>query len=115
MSRIKLLQSNEIKDFDTPIIFNITQKQYNFSFSDDLDIELEKLRHPCSKIGMVLQWGYFKYHGRFFELNKFRQEDIDFVTKFLNLKSKYFDFKENYNLQMAYDHRKRILALTKWK
>ena len=115
MSRIKLLQPNEIKDFDTPVIFNITQKQYFFSHSDDLDVELEKLRHPCSKIGMVLQWGYFKYHGRFFELNKFRQEDIDFVTKLLNLDSKYFDFKEYYNLQMAYDHRKRILALTQWK
>ena len=64
---------------------------------------------------MVLQWGYFKYHGRFFELNKFRQEDRDLFLNVSIFDSKYFDFKEYYNLQMAYDHRKRILALTQWK
>ena len=78
-------------------------------------MELDKLRHPCSKMGMLLQWGYFKFHGRFFEVLDFREMDIQFAAKQLNLNLKYLDFHGFYNKQMAYDHRERILSIIYWK
>ena len=72
MSRIKLLPPHEIREFDTPTIFTDSQQSHFFNIPDDLEMELDKLRHPCSKMGMLLQWGYFKFHGRFFEVLDFR-------------------------------------------
>lgn len=109
MSRIKLLQPQEIKEFDCPMILTSPQQNHYFEIQDDLAIELDKLRHPCSKIGMLLQWGYFKFHGRFFEVVDFRIEDVEFVAQQLKVSLKYLDFQGYYNKQMAYDHRERIL------
>jgi hypothetical protein len=49
MSRIKLLQPHEIKEFDCPIVLTTTQQNHYFEIQDDLATELDKLRHPCSK------------------------------------------------------------------
>ena len=80
-----------------------------------MEVELDKLRHPCSKIGMLLQWGYFMYHGRFFEVVDFRHEDIDFVAKQLHFNPKHLNFHQFYIKQIAYKHREQILAMSQWK
>jgi hypothetical protein len=115
MSRIKLLQAHEIREFDTPTIFTVSQQSHFFNITDDLAMELDKLRHPCSKMFFLLQWGYFKFHGRFYEVSDFREEDLSFVVKQLNLNLKYLDFHGIYNKQMAYDHRERILSIIHWR
>ena len=115
MSRIKLLQPSEIRAFDTPIIFNDFQQNHLFTIGDDLEIELNKLRYPCSKMGYLLQWGYFKFHGRFYEVADFKDSDISYVAKRLGLNLKNLDFYEFYNKQMAYDHRERVLSLIQWR
>ena len=115
MSRIKLLQTPEIREFDTPVFFNPSQQDYFFKVSDDLEDELDKLRHPCSKMGLLLQWGYFKFHGRFFEVADFKDSDVAFVAKQLGLNLKHLNFHGYYNRQMAYDHRERILSITHLK
>ena len=115
MSRIKLLPAHEIREFDTPTTFSVSQQSHFFNITDDLEMELDKLRHPCSKMGMLLQWGYFKFHGRFYEVSDFKDMDIQFVAKQLNLNLKYLDFHGFYNKQMAYDHRERILSIIHWK
>lgn len=115
MSRIKLLRTPEIKEFDSPSSFDFTLQTYYFSVDNNLDSELKKLRHPCSKIGILLQWGYFKYHGRFFEVTKFKKEDITFVAKQLGLTQEIFDFFVYYNNHLAYEHRAKILSIIHWR
>ena len=115
MSRIKLLPAHEIREFDTPAIFTVSQQSHFFNITNDLEMELDKLRHPCSKMGMLLQWGYFKFHGRFYEVSDFREEDINFVAKQLNLKLKYLDFNSFYTNHLAFQHRERILSIIHWK
>ena len=115
MSRIKLLQPIEIRVFDNPVIFNDFQQNHLFTIEDDLEIELNKLRHPYSKMGLLLQWGYFKFHGRFYEVADFKDSDINFVAKRLGFNLKNLDFHGFYNKQMAYDHRERILSVINWK
>ena len=34
----------------TPLFFNSSQQDYFFKVSDDLEDELDRLRHPCSKL-----------------------------------------------------------------
>ena len=115
MSRIKLLQPNEIREFDTPSIFTVSQQSHFFNITDDLEMELDKLRHPCSKMGMLLQWGYFKFHGRFYEVSDFNETDINFVAKQLRFNLKYLDFRSFYTNHLAFQHRERILSIMHWK
>ena len=115
MSRIKLLPPHEIREFDTPTIFSVSQQVHFFNITDDLEMELDKLRHPCSKMGMLLQWGYFKFHGRFYEVSDFRDMDIQFVAKQLNLNLKYLDFHCFYTNHLAFQHKERILSIIHWK
>ncbi len=115
MSRIKLLPLHEIREFDTPTIFTTSQQSHFFNITDDLEIELDKLRHPCSKMGMLLQWGYFKFHGRFYEVLDFREEDILFVSKQLNFNLKHLDFRSFYTNHLAFQHRERILSIIHWR
>ena len=115
MSRIKLLPAHEIKEFDTPTIFSVSQQSHFFNITDDLEMELDKLRHPCSKMGMLLQWGYFKFHGRFYEVSDFKDMDILFVAKQLNLNLKYLDFHRFYTNHLAFQHKERILSIIHWK
>lgn len=115
MSRIKLLQPNEIKEFDSPATFTIPEQNHFFSISETVQMELDKLRHPCSKIGLLIQYGYFKFHGRFYEISDFKQNDIEFVAKQLNLNIKFLDFFDYYSRQVSYYHRERILSLLRWK
>ena len=114
MSRIKLLQLHEIKEFDLPSNFDFTMQSHYFSVDTDLAKELKKLKHSYSKIGMILQWGYFKYHGRFFEVANFRAEDINFIIKQLQLTKKKNEFFRYYNNHLAYEHRTKILSITQW-
>lgn len=115
MSRIKLLQAKERHDFDMPVSWNLSQQQQYFAPSEEIVIELNKLRHPCSKIGVLLQWGYFKFHGRFFEVVDFREQDIGFITKQLKFSIKPAYFYAHYHSHLAYEHRQRILSLLGWK
>ena len=115
MSRIKLLPPHEIREFDTPTIFTVSQQSHFFNITDDLETELEKLRHPCSKMGMLLQWSYFKFHGRFYEVADFRDLDVEFVARQLKLNLKYLDFYGFYTNHLAFQHRERILSIIHWK
>lgn len=68
MSRIKLLQSSEIKIFDSPPVFNHEHRLQFFLINEFIEMKLRKFRTPYSKLGFILQLGYFKWVGRFFEI-----------------------------------------------
>ena len=114
MSRIKLLQSSEVKTFNAPPSFNPDQRSQFFAADEILAVELDKLRSPYSKVGFLLQWGYFKVSGRFFEITAFAQADIEYLI----LKGKYsftpLDFGIHYSKQIAYYHRDQILQISQW-
>lgn len=117
MSRIKLLQPQEIIVFNQAPILNIEEKAHYFSLSSTFEGEFKGLRDGYTKIGFILQMGYFKYSGRFYEINQFHPKDIDYVIKQLDWKGwedKRKLFKDNYSVQIAYSHRIKILELSGW-
>jgi TnpA family transposase len=80
-----------------------------------IQTELGKLRTSYSKVGFLIQLGYFKWTGRFFEVGLFRGKDIEHVIKKLGLPITSFDFQTQYSKQLAYYHREQILELCQWK
>jgi Tn3 transposase DDE domain/Domain of unknown function (DUF4158) len=117
MSRIKLLQPQEIFLFNHAPILNIEEKTHYFSLSSTFEEEFKGLRDSYTKIGFILQMGYFKYTGRFYEASQFHAKDIDYVIKQLGWQGwedKRKFFKANYSLQIAYSHRIKILELSGW-
>lgn len=105
MSRIKLLQSSEVKVFDAPPVFSYEHRLQFFGTDELIQTELGKLRTPYSKLGFLIQLGYFKWTGRFFEVGHFRGKDIEHLIKKLELPITSFDFQTQYSKQLAYYHR----------
>ena len=117
MSRIKLLQPQEILLFNQAPVLNLEEKSEYFSLSSPYEEEFKGLRDGYTKIGFILQMGYFKYAGRFYEASQFHAKDIQHVIKQLGWKGwedKRMFFKANYSLQIAYLHRIKILELSGW-
>jgi TnpA family transposase len=117
MSRIKLLQPQEIIVFNQAPFLNLEEKAHYFSLSSPFEEEFKGLRDGYAKIGFILQMGYFKYAGRFYEVNQFHAKDIDYVIRQLEWRGweqKRKLFKANYSVQIAYSHRIKILELSGW-
>ena len=117
MSRIKLLQPQEIILFNQAPLLDLEEKSHFFSLTSPFDGEFKELRDGYAKIGFILQMGYFKYAGRFYEASQFHAKDIQYVIKQLGWKGwedKRMFFKANYSHQASYKHRLKILALSGW-
>lgn len=114
MSRIKLLQPVEIAQFNRPPIFTSEEQELYFSTYSQFEEEFSLLRDTDAKIGFILQLGYFKHSGRFYEVSQFFEKDIQFVFRQLGWKQKLPNFKESYSSQIAYYHRGKILLLLGW-
>ncbi len=84
MSHIKLLQPQEILLFNQAPILNLEEKSEYFSLSLPYQEEFKGLRNGYTKISFILQMGYFKYTGRFYEASQFHAKDIDYVIKQLD-------------------------------
>jgi len=75
MPRINLLKEKEIKSFDTPGI--LSPEQRNAVFTEEGIAEMGKLlRKPMTKMGFILQRGYFILHKKFFVPTNFQKEDL---------------------------------------
>jgi hypothetical protein len=84
VARLMILTPEEIKAFDKPPRFTPAQRQTYFQLHEKLLPLLNKLRTPTNKVGLLLQWGYFRASGRFFKLSDSHRADIKYgVLAFL--------------------------------
>ena len=114
MTRLAILSANERIRFDEPPKFTAEERSAYFSLNNE-DLSLVKeLRNPTTKVGFVLQLGYFKSNGKFYTSEQFRRPDIEFIAKMLCLDSEKMDFS-SYQKKISTDHRKKILSLLKWQ
>ena len=114
MTKLVILPANERARFDEPPRFNAEERSSYFSLTNE-DLNFVKtLRSPTTKIGFVLQLGYFKSNGKFYTSEQFRQSDVEFIAKMLCLDIEKIDFS-SYQKKICIDHRKKILSILKWK
>lgn len=91
----------------------LVQSSYFSLKNEELDL-VQELRAPTTKVGFALQLGYFKSNGKFYTSDQFREQDINFVTKMLDLESKNIDLS-TYKKKIYNDHHIKILNLLAWQ
>lgn len=105
MPRINLLKEKEIKEFDSPKV--LTAEQRTLLFDDGGIGNMDRsFRKPITKIGFVLQKGYFIVQKKFFAPSQFHPEDIAYVSRLFG--SNEVDMT-SYKRQALQDHRHVIL------
>jgi len=105
MPRLVFLKDNEIELFDFPPGFTEEERNRLFVLPDDNEI---KFRKTESKIGYILQEGYFMFCKKFFLPEHYHIEDVEYVKNMLGIKRK-IDIHEYYNKITYSIHRKIIL------
>lgn len=104
MRLMDVLPVKEVKGFNQPPPFNNDDRKNYFKIEEPLRETIEKTKQAESKIGLLLQYGYFKASGKFFASKSFKSADIKFVSKILGITAP-IDFPEEYNDRMNQRHR----------
>lgn len=116
MSRIKILQPQEICRFDEPPQFSDRQRGQFFHLPALLEQEVPQLRKPVTKVCFILQWDYFRASGHFFATNLFRPDDLQYVCDRLQIEWQSINFNDqSYSSQLAGVHQRHILKRLGWK
>jgi TnpA family transposase len=84
MPRMKILNSLEREAFESPPLFNSTERKRFFSLPLIFNDTMEGLRTPTNKVCFIVTAGYFKARRKFFA-KQFRLPDIEFVARQLGL------------------------------
>lgn len=114
MTTLVILSANERAKFDQPPKFNENDRTLYFSLTNDDLKHVKELRSPTTKVGFVLQLGYFKSNGKFYLSTQFRAQDMKFVSKMLNLNFEEIDLV-SYSNKMLSQHQSKILSLLSWQ
>jgi hypothetical protein len=104
MPRLTLLKDNEIESFDFPPRFNEEERSCFFVLPEN---EL-KLRKIETKIGYILQEGYFASGKKFFLPEHCHTEDVDYVRKLLDI-NREINIRQYYHKDLYSIHKKNIL------
>jgi hypothetical protein len=109
MSRLSILTHDEVKLFDQPPRFSFQQRQKYFQLSDKLMPLLKNLRTATHKVGMVLQWSYFRASGRFFSLDHFHSADVRYVTELLDISYSHVDLAVYQQKRKTYREHQQVI------
>src|SRR3990172_5838286 len=107
-TRIKILSYNKIKAFDSPPEFSDEERKRFFDLPKWANDLIENFRTPTSKVGFILQLGYFKAVNKFFVASNFYRKDIEFVAQKLDIPIENIHFG-TYNERTLRRHHKIIL------
>jgi len=112
MTKLVFMTAPEKHAFDSPPTFSKSQRPAYFVVTDDIRKTLGALRTATNKVGFMLQLGYFKHSGKFFDSATFRKRDIRYVKSLLNVTEK-FNFSDYQPSRMT-QHQTRIRQLLRW-
>ena len=84
MAKMKIFNSLEEIEFESPPKFNSVERKHFFATSVAINELLENLRTPPNKVCFLISLGYFKARRRFF-YRKFMPTDIEFVANRLGV------------------------------
>jgi len=107
--QLHVLSKSEAYQFDQPPEFNSVQRNNYFYISDLVKELINPLRKPWTQVGFLLQWGYFRYTDRFFSVERFQDNDIQFLIQQLKVDISVEDVRKNYISTVIYEHRTTIL------
>lgn len=89
---INILSQPDRKAFEIPPVFSEEERMYCFDIPQWASKLIKTFRTPTTKVGFVLQLGYFRSADSFFVSKTFYQDDVAFVSKLLKIRQKKIDF-----------------------
>src|SRR5574343_2070321 len=107
MARMKILNSHEATEFDSPPKFNSAERKRFFSVSQAIKELLETLRTPTNQVCFLILLGYFRAKRKFFG-RQFFQLDVEFVTHQVEVNLSDVDV-ESYSRETYARHQRLIL------
>ena len=107
MARMKVFNSLEEAEFESPPKFNSAERKQFFSRSQRLNELLKSLRTPTNKVCFLILIGYFKARRKFFA-QQFIQTDIEFVAHQIDINPSDVSV-ENYSKGTYARHQQLIL------
>ena len=105
MTTITFLKDNEIELFDSPPGFTEEERNRFFVLPDVHEVKFKKTE---TKIGYILQEGYFMSRKKFFLPEYYHTEDVEYVKKLLDVKRE-INIRKSYNKITYSIHKKMIL------
>ena len=78
---MQILPAYEAKQFDLPPKLNQAERKLFFTPTPAMKVRVNKAKDEMNRIGLILQYGYFRATGKFYVSSKFHQGDIHFVAK----------------------------------
>lgn len=110
MPILSVLTEHEQNEFEHPPILSTEARSLCFTLPKAVKKQLYRLRTPTNKVGFLLQYVYFKVCKRFFVVSRFREVDIYYAAKMLNIKISKVNLS-TYKKKIPADHQKLILKL----
>ncbi len=83
MPLFKILSKEEIKEFDTPTEFTLSEKEKHFTMHHQINDIVENLPQLKNKVIFIILYGYFKVHKKFISVEKFYKGDIKYILSLL--------------------------------
>ncbi|MBW8308281.1 MAG: Tn3 family transposase [Candidatus Paracaedibacteraceae bacterium] len=114
MPTLSVLSKHDQKEFDCPPILSAEARSFCFTLSKEVEKKITHLRTPTNKIGFLLQYAYFKACKRFFLVSRFREEDIHYAAKLLDIQISEVDLS-TYKKKTPIDHQASILKLLDYR
>jgi TnpA family transposase len=114
MPILSVLSEQEQKEFDYPPVLSAEARALCFNLSKDVEKQINQLRTSTNKVGFLLQYVYFKACKRFFIVSRFREEDIHYAAKLLDIQVSDVDLT-TYKKKIPIDHQTSILKLLDYR
>ena len=108
MRLIEVLPDHEAKRFSRPPSLTSDDRKKYFKIDDSIRAYIDKTKQTDKKIGLLLQYGYFKVCGKFFTTKVFKAADIKAAAKSLDIIPSE-NFLENYGDRTRQKHRLFVL------
>ncbi len=80
MARMKIFNTPEEEAFESPPVFNSSERKRFFSLPLLLEDSMVNLRTPINKVCFLVVAGYFKARRKFFA-RQFHHTDIEYVAR----------------------------------
>lgn len=120
---LSILLPDEARQFESPPRFARPEREVHFALSTQARDYFKTLRTPTSRLSFVLQYGYFRARGRFFEPRRYHTRDIQYVVATFQLRrlkdqttgAQIKALKEQLGGASANRHRQAILRLESWQ
>ena len=108
MTPLIILSKEEVEIFESPPRLTAEERKHFFTLPEWAEKLVTKLPTLSSKIGFILQLGYFRATNKFYPKELFHPEDIAFVQRRLGASDAWQGAE--YPIRMVQRHRLHILT-----